>query len=270
MNKAPTPCTATFAPSDKDVPSRLSSLLKNGIDEAIQSIKDEYLRLDDPTYSDVSGRYEQCLFKLYEAKHFAIRGLPELDTNAYVLDDKYRESVASKLSRLFDSDYAQSEYSLAVELVSKKRFDEASIHFYNAAVHGHTEAQYSYGVSISSGDGGKTDLTEAAFWYFTSAKKGCKNAMISLAIAYSSAMGVILNKYMTAYWYAMAAKHLVPYGAYNLGNVLICEDIVKGHAAAGRQLKLCAERLTGEVFEEYVQEKANLVIELIASHTFNI
>lgn len=270
MNPNLSPDTIVPDPSGKEIIDMLPSLLTNGIDDSVLRVRVKYLRLNDPTYLEASEKYERSLFRLYEAKHFALPRIPDLDIVAYVLDDEYRERVNFKLHKLYDSKYAQDEYALAIKLTKDERYSEASKHFYNAALNGNSDAQYYYGVSVASGDTGNPDMTEAAFWYFVSAKSGCKNAMISLAIIYSNATGIIQNKYMATHWYARAAKELVPYATYNLGVILTNEDVVKGHAAVGKQLKLCAERLKGSVFEEYVREKASLVLDLIAPQALNI
>lgn len=240
------------------------------IDETIKRIKEQYTFIRNDAFLPATVRIEQCLFRLYELKYFVCAADGDVNFRGFAFDNAYHDFVMAKVAEKFDADFAGKEYEAALAFVKEKRYEEAGIHFKNAALNGHTAAQYNYGVSVSNGEVGEKDLLEGAFWYFQAAKKGSEKAMVNLAISYRNGQGVYPNGIMMLYWYAKAASIPFAYGVYNLGLCLANSEVLQGNEIIGRRLKMAAEDLNDERMRSFAVTIAGQVIDILREHTFNI
>jgi TPR repeat protein len=159
---------------------------------------------------------------------------------------------------------------MALEAVKAKDYVTAGRHFKNAALCGHVDAQYNYGVSLSNGELGEADPLEGAFWYFMAARGGNAKAMVNLAIAYRRGTGVSENGPMMLYWYAKGATVPSPYAVYCLGLCLKDEEVIPNNVSLGRTLIIFSERLCDDRACNFVKETAEKIIDALRDHAYNI
>ena len=247
----------------------LPLLFSSDVDDAIREVKRNYESNKNDLFIPAAVRAEKCLFRLYEAKYLI---LPHCMINlaGFCFDEAYHAFVKEKASVCYDKARGEKEYAEALRAVGEKDYVTAGTHFKNAALCGHVDAQYNYGVSLSNGELGEADPTEGAFWYFTAAKGGNAKAMVNLAIAYRKGMGVYPNGPMMIYWYAKAATIPLPYAVYCLGLCLQNEEVIANNVSLGYRMKEVSEQLTDEEMRAFAVNIAEQIVDLILPHTFNI
>lgn len=242
----------------------------DSIDQTIENIKSEYQQTKNGAFLDAIARMEQCLFRLYEAKYLILAHFAQLDLLGFAFDHDYHDFVTRQVQSAFNAPYAAQEYDNALSCVREKNYAKAGVHFRHAAVQGHVAAQYNYGISLTNGEIGEADPLQGAFWFFLAAKGGYEKAMINLAIGYRNGTGVYPNGYAMLYWYAKAASIPFPYGVYNLGLCLENEEVIRGNAVLGSELKRRSEQLQDPDARTFVCDIASQVLRAVQNYVFNV
>ncbi len=241
-------------------------LFSGDIDKTVADVRENYESNKNELFIPAAVRAEKCLFRLYEAKYLILPHC-EIDPAGFCFDDDYHAFVCEKVSACYDRARGEEEYAAALRAVREKDYVKAGAHFKEAALCGHVDAQYNYGVSLSNGELGEPDPLEGAFWYFAAARGGNPKAMVNLAIAYRNGTGVYGNGPMMLYWYAKAATVPFPYAVYCLGLCLQNEEVISNNAGVGYRLKVSSERLMDGDSRTFAVGIAEQIIELLSPHT---
>lgn len=263
------PDTTGMDPYEAIMADMLVMQFTKSIDETIIRVKASYRDYRNDGFRTARLITEKTLFRLYELKYFVLPHLPDTDLLAFAFDETYRIISLAKAFASFDKDLAETEYNAALCHVKEKNYSEAGKHFFNAAINGHTAAQYNYGVSLANGELGEADPTEAAFWYYVAATKGNEKAIVNLAIAYRNGTGLYPDRSMMAYWYTKGAMIPFPYAVYNLGLILQYEEVLPGNSGIGRNLKEASEKLFDEGFRNYALLIASKVFDIVKQEALN-
>ncbi|MBQ2988626.1 MAG: sel1 repeat family protein [Clostridia bacterium] len=247
----------------------LPLFFSSDVDETILKMKENYESSKNDAFRPAAARTEKALFRLYEAKYMILPHVG-VDLCGFCFDDAYHDAAVRQTAECYDRQYAEAEYGAALAAVREKDYVTAGAHFKNAALCGHRDAQYNYGVSLSKGELGEPDPLEGAFWYFIAAKGGNAKAMVNLAIAYRTGRGVSANGPMMIYWYAKAATIPFPYAVYCLGLCLQNEEVLTEQTLLGRTLKVSSERLDEPERREFAVNVAQQIIKAIKDYTYHI
>lgn len=121
---------------------------------------------------------------------------------------------------------------------------DAFVFFREAAVLGHTAAQYNIGIMYERGQGVPRNIPEAAQWYELAAEQGHSNAQHNLGVLYHDGKGVPQLYAEALKWYELAAEQGHEGAQHNLGVMYangegVPQDYVEAHKwfniAAARQ-----------------------------------
>ena len=248
----------------------LPKMISSDLAASIEYIKGEYLGIRNDSSAPARQRYERCLFRLYEAYYLVAPYVNELDACGFAFDDIYYCQMKLMASSNYDIDLGQKEYERALELIKEGNYVEAGKHFKKGAINGNSACQYNYAITVSNGEGVLSDPLEGAFWYFAAAQGDHAKAMNNLAIAYRRGLGVFPSGEMMLYWYAKASYLLFPDAIFNLGLSLQNEEVLRGNASIGNNLKVCARELNNSTYQTYAQKIAKEVIKILEGHVYNI
>lgn len=116
---------------------------------------------------------------------------------------------------------AALSFSRAEAACREGNYQEAARHYRDAAMRGHTKAQYRLGLLYASGTGVPEIPSQAFTWFLRAARLGDADAQYELAACYDEGLGTQPSITEAAAWYRRAAE--------------------QGHAAAQYCLALCLE-----------------------------
>ena len=249
--------------------STLSRMVSDDLYTSLEYVRDEYLGIRNDQFAPARQRYEQCLFRLYEAIYLVTPHV-SIDVRGFVFDDAYHDQMVEAAREKYDTSEAEREYEIALGLIGERRYHAASGHFEKGALLGHSASQFNYGISVLNGEGLPADPLESAFWFFMSAKNNNPKAMVNLAVSYRRGTGVHPNGELMLYWYAKAALQLFPDGVFNLGLSLQNEEVLRGNSSVGTNLKMCADQLDNCDYQRYAQSVATQILNVLADHVYNV
>ncbi len=113
-----------------------------------------------------------------------------------------------------------AQYNLGVMYTINARYEAAAHWFRKAALRGHREAQYNFGVLLLNGQGQPRDESKAATWLQRSADRGMPEAQYQLGRLYFDGRGVPRDAVAEATWYRRAAEGGYPLAQHELGVLL--------------------------------------------------
>lgn len=96
-------------------------------------------------------------------------------------------------------------------------YEQAVIHFREAAEYGLAEAQFLMGWCYQFGEGLTPNSQQAVFWYCKAGEQGYADAQTALGNCYNIGLGVAQDHEQAATWYCKAAEQGHEYAQYNLG-----------------------------------------------------
>ncbi|MBQ2380859.1 MAG: SEL1-like repeat protein [Akkermansia sp.] len=152
----------------------------------------------------------------------------------------------------------------------EQNYETAAHHLRIAAMAGHAEAQYSFGVCYENGQGVSKNLNEAVNWYQKAAEQGLAAAQCALGSCYENGRGIIQDTNEATNWYRKAAEQGHAEAQFNLalsydsGNGITQNSkeaanwfrkaAEQGHAKAQNHLAVCY--LTGSGVTKDTSEAA--------------
>ena len=100
---------------------------------------------------------------------------------------------------------------------NKKRYNDASPLYRQAAEQGHAQSQFRLGMFYENGNGVAKDYDQAIQWYRKAAEQGHANAQCNLGVFYRNGYGVTKDDKQGVEWYRKAAEQGHAQAQNNLG-----------------------------------------------------
>jgi TPR repeat protein len=128
-----------------------------------------------------------------------------------------------------------AQYNLGVMYTINGRYEAAAHWFRKAALSGHRESAFNFGVLLLNGQGQPRDELKAADWIQRSAARGLPEAQYLLGRLHFDGRGVARDPVAEAAWYRRAAEGGYPLAQHELGVLLhlgegVARDPVEANA----------------------------------------
>ena len=111
----------------------------------------------------------------------------------------------------------EAQYAKGKAAYDAEDYTKAFTLLEQAAVQGHSGAQFIYGLAYDDGKGTAVDKTKALYWYEKAAEQGEIAAQFNAGVMYDHGEGTAVNKEKALYWFEKAAEQGKANAQFNCG-----------------------------------------------------